>query len=147
MCITINSYGFSMCYSSIPSTSGPAEAALREANCPRWFRTCSTSPFFAGDEWSWFNQRWLVVVVVVGEPENKNLKNLHWLVVSTQLKNSSQIGLLPQVKVKIKNIWVATIQFTSKRIFKKTAFRTTEFFSPETFLEEAWKLHPNGLIS
>jgi len=44
------------------------------------------------------------VVVVVGEPENKNLKNLHWLVVSTQLKNSSQIGLLPQVKVKIKNI-------------------------------------------
>ena len=31
-----------------------------------------------------------------------------WLVVSTHFKNISQIGNLPQVGVKIKNIWVAT---------------------------------------
>ena len=31
-----------------------------------------------------------------------------WLVVSTQLKNISQIGNPPQVGVKIQNIWVAT---------------------------------------
>ena len=30
---------------------------------------------------------------------------LHWLVVSTPLKNISQIGNLPQLGVKIKNIW------------------------------------------
>jgi len=37
---------------------------------------------------------------------NKKLKiNMHnWLVVSTHLKNISQIGSLPQVGVKIKNI-------------------------------------------
>ena len=32
-------------------------------------------------------------------PEN------YWLVVWTHLKNISQIGLFPQVGVKIKNIW------------------------------------------
>ena len=31
--------------------------------------------------------------------------NLYWLVVSTHLKNISQIGNLPQVGMKIKNVW------------------------------------------
>ena len=31
--------------------------------------------------------------------------NLYWLVVSTHLKNFSQIGNLPQVGMKIKNVW------------------------------------------
>ena len=31
-----------------------------------------------------------------------------WLVVSTHLKNISQIGSFPQIGVNIKNIWVAT---------------------------------------
>ena len=33
------------------------------------------------------------------------ITNLHWLVVSTHLKNISQIGSCPQVGVKIKNVW------------------------------------------
>ena len=33
------------------------------------------------------------------------LKRFHWLVVSTHLKNISQIGSFLQVGVKIKNIW------------------------------------------
>ena len=33
---------------------------------------------------------------------------IHWLVVSTHLKNISQNENLPQVGMKIKNIWVAT---------------------------------------
>ena len=36
---------------------------------------------------------------------------IFWLVVSTHLKNISQIGSFPQAGVKISNIWVATTQF------------------------------------
>ena len=35
-------------------------------------------------------------------------QNATWLVVSTHLKNISQNGNLPQIGVKIKNVWVAT---------------------------------------
>ena len=42
--------------------------------------------------------------------KDKYQKNNNWLVVSTHLKNISQNGNLPQVGVKIKNIWVATNQ-------------------------------------
>ena len=38
---------------------------------------------------------------------------LIYLVVSTQLKNISQNGNLPQVGMKMKNIWVATTQYSS----------------------------------
>ena len=36
--------------------------------------------------------------------KTKGLENIVWLVVSTRLKNISQIGNLPQIGVKIKNI-------------------------------------------
>ena len=39
--------------------------------------------------------------------------NFHYLVVSTPLKNISQNGNLPQIGVKIKNIWVATTYSSS----------------------------------
>ncbi len=39
------------------------------------------------------------------QEQPKNLGNLFWLVVSTHLKNISQNGNLPQIGVKIKNIW------------------------------------------
>ena len=35
----------------------------------------------------------------------KTNKNQNWLVVSTHLKNISQIGNLPQIGMKMKNIW------------------------------------------
>ena len=35
----------------------------------------------------------------------EDTKGIYWLVVSTHLKNFSQIGNLPQIGVKIKNIW------------------------------------------
>ena len=47
--------------------------------------------------------------------------NSIWLVVSTNLKNSSKNGNLPQVGVKIKNIWVATTQVFSDSICFLTA--------------------------
>ena len=39
--------------------------------------------------------------------QTKNIpqKNQNWLVVSTHLKNISQIGNLPQIGLKIKHIW------------------------------------------
>ena len=36
---------------------------------------------------------------------NFPIKNVDWLVVSTHLKNTSQNGNLPQIGVKIKNVW------------------------------------------
>ena len=41
--------------------------------------------------------------------------NLFWLVVSTQLKIISQNGNLPQIGVKIKNIWNHHLVFVVKR--------------------------------
>ena len=38
-------------------------------------------------------------------PSTSRCKNKNWLVVSTPLKNISQDGNLPQIGVKIKNIW------------------------------------------
>ena len=46
-----------------------------------------------------------------GNTSSKKLSsNLNWLVVSTHLKNISQNGNLPQLGVKIKNIWIHHLQ-------------------------------------
>ena len=42
------------------------------------------------------------------------LTNIHWLVVSTHLKNIGQNGNLPQIGVKIKNIWNHQFDLTWK---------------------------------
>ncbi len=42
--------------------------------------------------------------MVISVPDLNNFCNRFWLVVSTHLKNISQIGSFPQVVVKIKNI-------------------------------------------
>ena len=52
---------------------------------------------------------WIISPIFGGKNHNKlkkppPRKNL-WLVVSTDLKNISQIGSFPQVRMKIKNIW------------------------------------------
>ena len=44
------------------------------------------------------------------------LLNPFWLVVSTHLKNISQIGNLPQIGMKIKNIWNHHLDFKLKMI-------------------------------
>ena len=46
-----------------------------------------------------------IVPKVVSSPSKTLKKIIIWLVVSTHLKNISQIGNLPQIGVKIKNIW------------------------------------------
>ena len=53
-------------------------------------------------------------------------KESHWLVVSTHLKNISQIGNLPQIGVKIKNIWNHHLEqfFPSKESQKDWKNRT-----------------------
>ena len=40
-----------------------------------------------------------------------NLQTVYWLVVSTHLENISQMGNLPQIVVKIKNIWNHHLQY------------------------------------
>ena len=58
-----------------------------------------------------------------------NRKTTSWLVVSTHLKNISQIGNLPQIGVKIKNIWNHHLDKPLKMylLFKKKGFSTTMF--------------------
>ena len=47
----------------------------------------------------------LKVSSVSSKPKDFLVQNQDWLVVSTPLKNISQNGNLPQIGVKIKNIW------------------------------------------
>ena len=61
------------------------------------------SPFWTGS-WAWRlqNQVW---IRVASSNNSGKISTNKWLVASTQLKNVSQIGNLPQIGVKIKNIW------------------------------------------
>ena len=55
-------------------------------------------------------------------------KNLIWLVVSTPLKNIRQTGNLPQIGVKIKNIWNHHLVIASSKQTTPTQLRTSVFF-------------------
>ena len=55
-----------------------------------------------------------------GDRLNWSLKDYFMLVVSTHLKNISQIGNLPQVGVKIKNIWNHHLDFMWTMIFSNS---------------------------
>ena len=60
--------------------------------------------------------------------------NISWLVVSTRLKNISQIGSFPQVRVKIKNIWnhqvVSDFVPENKKHPQKPSCHRTQKLSP-----------------
>ena len=56
-----------------------------------------------------------------------------WLVVSTHLKNISQIGFLPQVGVKIKNIWNHHLDYQGHKVGVENAPKKKR-------LDDEWKL-------
>ena len=66
---------------------------------PVWGATspCPGAPFNFWDL-SWF-------LFSLEKASNRLLKKIRWLLVSTHLKNISQIRNLPQIGVKIKNLW------------------------------------------
>ena len=61
-----------------------------------------------------------------------------WLVVSTQLKNISQTGNLPQIAVKIKTNWVATTQFWFQFFFA-FLFHPTDTWHMISISRNFWK--------
>ena len=81
------------------------------------------------------------------EQSFKNPINIFWLVVSTHLKNISQIGSFPQVGMKIKNIWVATTKSCRKSTSKKPPTSPSWFpilKPPHSHLNEMiWGKHPS----
>ena len=61
--------------------------------------------------------------------------NVNWLVVSTHLKNISQIGNLPQVGVKMKNIWNHQPAFVDNCLLQATKLLTLLQVKPK---EKYW---------
>ncbi len=91
------------CFGSTPVpprfSSGKLEGALF-VGIPGWFVENIFPPFS-----SWWDWRVNENSHPGGLRGGRSNKMLIWLVVSTHLKNISQIGNLPQVGVKLKNIW------------------------------------------
>ena len=82
-----------------PPTTGPNQGTARQP-CRR--STCSWVEYHEGE--SLEKVGWDKNLV---KPEISAVWNMmkYWLVVSTHLKNISQNGNLPQIGVKIKNVW------------------------------------------
>ena len=73
--------------------------------CDRFFLDGKTGGFSDGEKWRW--PPWFQSLKVTDFAKIAlEVKDYYWLVVQpTHLKNISQNGNLPQIGVKIKNIW------------------------------------------
>ena len=70
--------------------------------------------------------------------------HIYWLVVSTPLKNISQNGNLPQIGVKIKNIWNHHTVYTHQRNYKSEGLVNPNIVDSTQGPPKLHPLNPNG---
>ena len=67
-----------------------------------------------------------------------NSRSIIWLVVSTHLKNISQIGNLPQIEVKIKNVWNHHLVTVSSGKLVHHSSRKNQAYTPPKKTNKNW---------
>ena len=126
-----------------------------------WINLLTTKIFLPKTRWSqWFLlfQRWdmllffwkvnlpyllwaIKVIILPTQKLHFGRHIHHWLVVSTHLKNISQNGNLPQVGVKIKNLWVATTLIKITKQIASSSIPSKDHLDSHESRNE-WSLYP-----